>query len=71
MWVYTNLALLYTISDHGTSVLGQLLDTEEFKKSMLEKLMWICAFMLVGAKHQGATVGDVEKSYRDEVGTSI
>ena len=34
---------------------------------MLEKLIWICAFMLVGARHPGASVGIVEKEYRDEV----
>lgn len=33
---------------------------------MLEKLIWISAFMLVGARHPGATVGMVEKEYRDE-----
>lgn len=27
---------------------------------MLEKLIWICAFMLVGARHGGCTVGEVE-----------
>lgn len=34
---------------------------------MLEKLIWIAAFMLVGARHPGATVGVVEKEYRSEV----
>lgn len=34
---------------------------------MLEKLIWIAAFMLVGARHPGATVGVVEKDYRSEV----
>ena len=34
---------------------------------MLEKLIWISAFMLVGARHPGATVGAVEKDYRSEV----
>jgi hypothetical protein len=27
---------------------------------MLEKLVWISAFMLVGARHGGCTVGEVE-----------
>lgn len=34
---------------------------------MLEKLIWISAFMLVGARHPGATVGAVEKDYCSEV----
>lgn len=34
---------------------------------MLEKLIWISAFMLVGARHPGATVGAVEKEFRSEV----
>ncbi len=38
----------------------QVLDRPEFTKSMLEKLIWICAFMLVGARHGGCTVGEVE-----------
>ncbi|PIN14384.1 hypothetical protein CDL12_12986 [Handroanthus impetiginosus] len=38
---------------------------------MLEKLIWICAFMLVGARHPGATVGVVEKEYRSEVSALI
>ena len=29
--------------------------------------IWISAFMLVGAAHPGATVGDVEKTHGDEV----
>lgn len=49
----------------------QVLDKEAFQKQMLEKLIWICAFMLVGARHPGATVGDVEKEYRSEVSLVI
>ncbi|CAM6087318.1 unnamed protein product [Calypogeia fissa] len=45
----------------------KVLDPEEFKKPLLEKLIWISAFMLVGARHPGATVGAVEKEHRDEV----
>ena len=45
----------------------QVLSAEEFPKPMLEKLIWIAAFMLVGARHPGATVGMVEKDHRDEV----
>ena len=38
----------------------QVLDRPAFTCSMLEKLIWICAFMLVGARHGGCTVGEVE-----------
>ena len=37
-----------------------MLDKAEFTKCMLEKLVWISAFMLVGARHGGCTVGEVE-----------
>lgn len=44
----------------------------EFQKSMLEKLVWICAFMAVGAMHgPDCTVGDVEAKHTDEVGQLI
>ncbi|KAG8046873.1 hypothetical protein GUJ93_ZPchr0008g12680 [Zizania palustris] len=45
----------------------KVLEKEAFQKQMLEKLIWISAFMLVGARHPGATVGMVEKEYRSEV----
>ena len=45
----------------------QVLNKEGFQKQMLEKLIWISAFMLVGARHPGTTVGGVEKEYRSEV----
>lgn len=34
---------------------------------MLEKLIWICSVMLVGARHGGVSVGAVEKEFRSEV----
>ena len=34
---------------------------------MLEKLVWISAFMLVGASYPGAKVGDVESQHTEEV----
>jgi hypothetical protein len=37
---------------------------------MLEKLVWISAFMLVGAKHK-ANVGQVESSHKEEVRQSF
>ncbi|KAL0723615.1 hypothetical protein Bca4012_038214 [Brassica carinata] len=39
----------------------KVLEKEAFQKQMLEKLIWICAFMLVGARHPGATVGMVSR----------
>ena len=36
---------------------------EEYTKAMLEKHIWICAFMLVGALNGGVTVGEVEKDH--------
>mmetsp|Transcript_21946 Transcript_21946/g.70656 ORF Transcript_21946/g.70656 Transcript_21946/m.70656 type:complete len:316 (+) Transcript_21946:454-1401(+) len=38
-------------------------DRDAFLKAMLEKHVWICAFMLVGATHGGCTVGDVVKKH--------
>lgn len=35
------------------------LEGDEYKKAMLEKHVWICSFMLVGALNGGVTVGDV------------
>lgn len=46
----------------------QVLEKADFQKQMLEKLIWIASFMLVGARHPGATVGVVEKEFRAEVG---
>lgn len=44
-----------------------MLDTPAFTSAMYEKLIWICAFMAVGAAHPGATVGDVERLHTAEV----
>ncbi|XP_052311289.1 uncharacterized protein LOC7455775 isoform X1 [Populus trichocarpa] len=49
----------------------KVLDKKAFQKQMLEKLIWISAFMLVGAHHPGATVGVVEKEFRYEVSSLI
>ncbi|CAN1223952.1 hypothetical protein LINPERPRIM_LOCUS2182 [Linum perenne] len=49
----------------------KVLEKEAFQKQMLEKLIWISAFMLVGARHPGATVGAVEKDFRSEVSSLI
>ncbi|GAB2225477.1 hypothetical protein Droror1_Dr00006269 [Drosera rotundifolia] len=52
---------------HSGGLSCKVLDKEAFQKQMLEKLIWISAFMLVGAVHPGATVGAVESEYRAEV----
>lgn len=56
---------------HAAALSCKVLDKEAFQKQMLEKLIWISAFMLVGARHPGATVGVVEKEYRSEVSSLI
>lgn len=45
----------------------KVLDRVEFKKSMLEKLIWICAIMVVGARHGNISVGEVESQHTQEV----
>ncbi|XP_058195764.1 uncharacterized protein LOC131312055 isoform X2 [Rhododendron vialii] len=52
---------------HAGGLSCKVLDKDAFQKQMLEKLIWISAFMLVGALHPGATVGVVEKEFRSEV----
>ncbi|KAG7998241.1 hypothetical protein I3843_01G249000 [Carya illinoinensis] len=56
---------------HAGGLSCKVLNKEAFQKQMLEKLIWISAFMLVGARHPGATVGAVEKEYRSEVSSLI
>ncbi|XP_021893190.1 uncharacterized protein LOC110811115 [Carica papaya] len=56
---------------HSGNLSCKVLEKEAFQKQMLEKLIWIAAFMLVGARHPGATVGVVEKEFRSEVSTLI
>ncbi|XP_059641292.1 uncharacterized protein LOC132283370 [Cornus florida] len=56
---------------HAGGLSCKVLDKEAFQKQMLEKLIWISAFMLVGARHPGATVGAVEKEFRSEVSSLI
>ncbi|PRQ50344.1 hypothetical protein RchiOBHm_Chr2g0132161 [Rosa chinensis] len=56
---------------HAGGLTCKVLDKEAFQKQMLEKLIWISAFMLVGARHPGTTVGGVEKDYRSEVSSLI
>jgi hypothetical protein len=56
---------------HRQGLACQVLDKAAFQVSMLEKLIWISAFMLVGACHPGATVGDVESKHTAEVSALI
>ncbi|KAG0463156.1 hypothetical protein HPP92_021632 [Vanilla planifolia] len=51
---------------HHGGLSCKVLEKVAFQKQMLEKLIWISAFMLVGARHPGATVGVVEKDNRSE-----
>jgi len=41
----------------------RLLDGDEYTKAMLEKHVWICAFMMTGALNGGVTVGAVEAEH--------
>jgi hypothetical protein len=43
-----------------------VLDKPTWTAAMLEKHIWICAFMAVGAQHK-CTVGEVEKDHNEEV----
>uniref|UniRef100_A0A0G4I1T6 Ketopantoate reductase C-terminal domain-containing protein n=1 Tax=Chromera velia CCMP2878 TaxID=1169474 RepID=A0A0G4I1T6_9ALVE len=44
-----------------------VLDADAFRAAYFEKLIWICAYMLVGAKNGGVTVGEVQEKYTKEV----
>lgn len=55
---------------HGGGLSCKVLGRAEFTQAMLEKLAWISAFMLVGAKHK-ATVGEVESKHNQEVSALI
>lgn len=56
---------------HEAGLSCKVLPADEFAQSMLEKLVWICSFMLVGAKYGGCTVGEVESKYKDDVSKLI
>ena len=43
---------------------------DAYTRAMLEKHVWICAFMLVGARH-GCTVGEVEAAHAGELGELV
>ncbi|GLC34052.1 hypothetical protein PLESTB_000832100 [Pleodorina starrii] len=55
---------------HSGGLSCQVLGKDDFKRAMLEKLVWISAFMLVGAKHK-ASVGQVEAQHTAEVSELI
>ena len=40
---------------------------DAYTEAMLEKHVWICAFMLVGALNGGITVGEVEKEHSEQL----
>eukprot|EP00457_Paulinella_chromatophora_P007532 gb/GEZN01007555.1/.p1 GENE.gb/GEZN01007555.1/~~gb/GEZN01007555.1/.p1 ORF type:complete len:469 (+),score=69.52 gb/GEZN01007555.1/:165-1409(+) len=52
---------------HSGNMACHVLNAQEFQGSMYEKLIWISSFMLVGAQHPGATVGDVATKHKEEV----
>eukprot|EP00899_Mesostigma_viride_P011724 jgi/Mesvir1/20552/Mv21741-RA.1 len=51
---------------HSGGLSCHLPNETAFRASMFEKLIWICAFNLVGAKH-GANAGQVESKHKEEV----
>jgi hypothetical protein len=52
---------------HNGNLTCHVKDYDSYRASMFEKLIWISSFMLVGAQHPGATVGDVAKAHKNEV----
>mmetsp|Transcript_5058 Transcript_5058/g.9316 ORF Transcript_5058/g.9316 Transcript_5058/m.9316 type:complete len:376 (-) Transcript_5058:127-1254(-) len=56
---------------HNAGLSCKVLDKTQFERAMFEKLIWISSFMLVGARHPGATVGDVESKHTQEVSDLI
>lgn len=42
-----------------------------FSQAYWEKIVWIAAYMLIGALHDGCKVGDVESEHREEVDALI
>jgi len=52
---------------HSGGLACHVKDAAKYRASMFEKLIWISAFMLVGAQHPGVTVGDVATTHKSEV----
>ena len=44
---------------------------DAYTEAMLEKHVWICAFMLVGALNGGITVGEVEKEHSEQLKAEV
>jgi len=49
----------------------KILHEKDFRRSTLEKLIWISAFNLVGAIHGGANMGDVATKYATDVDAMV
>lgn len=54
----------------NTGLSCHVMDKTPWTVAMVEKHIWICAFMAIGAKH-GCTVGEVERDYTVEVKSII
>ncbi|KAL5185152.1 hypothetical protein HKD37_17G048719 [Glycine soja] len=71
-WLWAKIiATLETIIARLCMFKSQVLDKEVFQKQMLEKLIWICSVMLVGAPHGGVSVGVMDKEFRSELSSLI
>ncbi|EFJ52681.1 hypothetical protein VOLCADRAFT_54899 [Volvox carteri f. nagariensis] len=55
---------------HSGGLSCKVLGKKDFTRAMLEKLVWISAYMLVGAKHK-VSVGQVEAQHTGEVSELI
>ncbi len=55
----------------NTDMSCRVLDKGPWTVAMFEKLIWISAFMIVGTKHGGCTVGEVENKHKSEVNEII
>eukprot|EP00201_Polytomella_parva_P021836 CAMPEP_0175042210 /NCGR_PEP_ID=MMETSP0052_2-20121109/2418_1 /TAXON_ID=51329 ORGANISM="Polytomella parva, Strain SAG 63-3" /NCGR_SAMPLE_ID=MMETSP0052_2 /ASSEMBLY_ACC=CAM_ASM_000194 /LENGTH=327 /DNA_ID=CAMNT_0016304959 /DNA_START=144 /DNA_END=1127 /DNA_ORIENTATION=- len=45
----------------------RILDSKSFRQAMLEKLVWISAYMLIGVTKGGIRIGDIVRDHRQEV----
>lgn len=55
----------------GRGLTCRTLQGAEYTKAMLEKHVWICAFMLVGALNGGVTVGEVESAHSAQLAAVV
>lgn len=56
---------------HKVGLSCKILKERDFRRGQLEKLIWICAFNLIGAVHGGITMGEVAQKHENEVGDMI